>query len=80
MRYYQSMKCMDQPQRELVVTDTLVSVGTNPLHFQIIEGGIPTILLEAGGGMDMSEWVGLAPKMDIMRTTRVPEYIPVVII
>jgi len=51
------------PQSELTVTDTLVSVGVNRLHFQIIEGGTPTILLEAGGGMDMTEWVDLAPRL-----------------
>ena len=51
------------PQSELAVTDTLVSVGVNRLHFQIIEGGTPTILLEAGGGMDMTEWVDLAPRL-----------------
>ena len=51
------------PQSELAVTDTLVSVGVDRLHFQIIEGGIPAILLEAGGGMDMTEWGDLAPRL-----------------
>ena len=51
------------PQGELAITDTLISVGANRLHFQIIEGGSPAILLEAGGGMDLTGWVNLAPRL-----------------
>ena len=51
------------PQAELSVIDTLVSVGGNRLHFQVIEGGSPAILLEAGGGMDLTAWADLAPRL-----------------
>ncbi|MBN2069897.1 MAG: alpha/beta fold hydrolase [Candidatus Krumholzibacteriota bacterium] len=47
----------------LTVVDTLVSVGGFRLNFRIIEGGSPTILLEAGGGMDLTEWDGIAPEL-----------------
>ncbi len=50
-----------EPERELSVIDTLISVGENRLHFRIIEGKSPAILLEAGGGFDLEEWIMLAP-------------------
>ena len=51
------------PQGELAVIDTLISVGGNSLHFQIIEGESPAILLEAGGGMDLTGWADLPPRL-----------------
>ncbi len=48
---------------EPTVIDTLVAVEGVNLNFRIIEGGSPTILLEAGGGMDLTEWEGIAPKL-----------------
>ncbi len=38
-----------------------VDVGGYNLFFRIIPGTGPTILLEAGGGMDSTEWTKLAP-------------------
>ncbi len=52
-----------EPDGGLSVIDTMITVGENRLHFQIIEGGSPTILLEAGGGMDLTEWADLAPRL-----------------
>ena len=43
--------------------DRTVNVGPCKLHFTIIKGGPLTILLEAGGGMDSSEWAALAPRL-----------------
>lgn len=49
--------------QEFEVDEILVKVGDYRLNFRIIEGGNPTILLEAGGGMDSSEWNKLAPEL-----------------
>jgi pimeloyl-ACP methyl ester carboxylesterase len=51
------------PQGESAVIDTMVSVGGNRLHFQIIEGESPAILLESGGAFDLNEWSNLAPRL-----------------
>jgi pimeloyl-ACP methyl ester carboxylesterase len=40
-----------------------VDVGGYNLNFRIIQGEGPTILLEAGGGMDSTEWNALAPRL-----------------
>ena len=48
---------------EIEAVETLVQVGKYRLNFQVIEGGNLTILLEAGGGMDLKEWNNLAPKI-----------------
>ena len=40
-----------------------VDVGGYNLNFRIIRGEGPTILLEAGGGMDSTEWNSLAPQL-----------------
>lgn len=37
------------------VVDTLVSVDGSRLNFRNIKGGNPTMLLEAGGGMDLTD-------------------------
>jgi pimeloyl-ACP methyl ester carboxylesterase len=49
-------------QEESALIDTMISVGDFSLHFNIIEGGSPTILLESGGGGDLSRWAHLAPR------------------
>lgn len=43
--------------------DTLVALDGFNLHFRIIEGGSPTILLESGGGMGLTQWNDLAPEL-----------------
>ncbi len=43
--------------------ETLVQVGKYRLNFQVIEGGSPAILLEAGGGMDSREWNSIAAEL-----------------
>jgi pimeloyl-ACP methyl ester carboxylesterase len=48
---------------EIEAVETLVQVGKYRLNFQVIEGGNLTILLEAGGGMDLKEWNNLAPRI-----------------
>ena len=48
---------------DLSVIDTMVTVGGNRLYFKIIDGSSPTILLEAGGGMDHTEWAELGPRI-----------------
>lgn len=40
---------------------TMIKIGKYHLNFQVIKGGSLTILLEAGGGMDSTEWSKLAP-------------------
>jgi len=48
---------------EFAPRDTLVAVDGAQLFFRIIDGEGPTVLLEAGGGMDSAEWKGLAPEL-----------------
>ncbi|MEZ4584826.1 MAG: alpha/beta hydrolase [Gemmatimonadales bacterium] len=43
--------------------DTLVSVGDYRLHFRVIDGARPTVLLEAAGGANASAWDQLAPRL-----------------
>jgi pimeloyl-ACP methyl ester carboxylesterase len=45
------------------VVDTLVRVDGFNLNFRIFKGGSPNILLEAGGGMDLTEWKNIAPEL-----------------
>jgi pimeloyl-ACP methyl ester carboxylesterase len=40
-----------------------VDVGGYHLHFRIVPGQDPAILLESGGGMDSAEWNALAPRL-----------------
>jgi pimeloyl-ACP methyl ester carboxylesterase len=49
--------------QEIEAVETLVQVGKYRLNFKVIEGGNLTILLEAGGGMDSTEWNNLAPEL-----------------
>lgn len=48
---------------ESTVIDTMITADGIAFHFQIIEGGKPTIVLEAGGGMDLTEWKDIAPRL-----------------
>ncbi len=48
------------PKQEIKAVETLVQIGKYRLNFQVIEGGNPTVLLEAGGGMDSREWNAVA--------------------
>lgn len=50
----------DQPPQGV---DKLVDVGGYNLHFRVIPGTGPTILLESGGGMNSTEWDSLAPRL-----------------
>jgi pimeloyl-ACP methyl ester carboxylesterase len=50
-------------RQETAALETLVQVGQYRLNFRVIEGGEPTILLEAGGGMDSGEWNKIAPAL-----------------
>jgi len=43
------------------VVDTLVPIDGFHLNFRIFKGGSPNIVLEAGGGMDLTEWDKIAP-------------------
>lgn len=52
----------EKAEGELTVIDTIVTVDGIRFHFQVIEGGEPTILLESGGGMDLSEWADIGPR------------------
>jgi pimeloyl-ACP methyl ester carboxylesterase len=54
--------------------DTLVSVQGFRLNFRIIKGGSPTILLEAGGGMDLTEWDAIAPELALKTGATVVSY------
>jgi pimeloyl-ACP methyl ester carboxylesterase len=49
--------------QQIEATEVLVPVGEHRLNFQVIQGGRPTILLEAGGGMDSRQWNALAPQL-----------------
>jgi pimeloyl-ACP methyl ester carboxylesterase len=49
--------------QEIKAVETLVQVGKYRLNFQVIEGGNPTVLLEAGGGMDSREWNAIAAEL-----------------
>jgi pimeloyl-ACP methyl ester carboxylesterase len=41
--------------------ESLVKVGSYRLNFKVIKGSSLNILLEAGGGMDSTEWTKIAP-------------------
>ena len=45
------------------IKDTLIDVGSYKLHFVISKAGEPTILLEAGGGADASQWESIQQKL-----------------
>ena len=45
------------------VEEHLVDAGSYQLNFKVIRGEGPVVLLEAGGGMDSSEWQDLVPRI-----------------
>jgi len=45
------------------VKDTLTDVGAYRLHFRVVAGRPPTIVLESGGGADASQWSTLQPQL-----------------
>jgi len=50
-------------EQEMEAVETLVEIGHIHLNFCVIPGGKPTILLEAGGGLDSREWKRLGPRL-----------------
>ncbi len=50
-------------RQEAEAVESLVQVGKYRLNFRIIEGGEPTILLEAGGGMDSRVWNNITAEL-----------------
>lgn len=60
--------------QEIETVETLVQVGEYHLNFKVIKGENLTILLEAGGGMDSSEWSRLAPEIALKTGATVVSY------
>lgn len=52
---------MTQNMKSSSVIDTLVDVGGYRLHFHVLLGSEPAVLLESGGGADATYWDVLAP-------------------
>lgn len=50
-------------ERLAQAVDRSVDVGGYHLHFRVIPGQGPAILLESGGGLDATEWNALAPRL-----------------
>ena len=55
-------------------TDKMINVGGPVLHFRVIPGCSPTILLEAGGSLDSAEWTKLEPKLHAATGAAVVSY------
>ena len=53
----------EQSHQTIEIQEKLINIGECQLNFQIIKGGSITILLEAGGGMDSTEWSKLVPEI-----------------
>ena len=53
----------EQSHTTIEIQEKLINIGECQLNFQIIKGGSITILLEAGGGMDSTEWSKLVPEI-----------------
>lgn len=58
-----SLAKIAQPDNIIETQEKLIDVGKCRLNFRIIKGGSITILFEAGGGMDSTEWSKLAPEV-----------------
>src|SRR4030042_7187394 len=56
--------------------EKLIDVGGYNLNFRIFQGESPAILLEAGGGMDSTEWNALAPRLARETSATVIPYAP----
>jgi pimeloyl-ACP methyl ester carboxylesterase len=52
---------MENNKNSYPVVDTLVDVGGYRLHFHILKGTEPAVLLESGGGADATYWDILGP-------------------
>lgn len=52
---------MENKKNNYPVVDTLVDVDGYRLHFHILPGAEPAILLESGGGADATYWAVLGP-------------------
>ena len=60
--------------QDIEAIESLISIGQYHLNFKFIKGGDLTILLEAGGGMDSTEWSGLAPDLALKTGATVVSY------
>ncbi len=64
-----AIACANRPHRGPLplapgtVLDTLIATDGQTLHFRILAGRLPAIVLEAGGGADASEWAALLPHL-----------------
>ena len=56
------------------IKDTLIDVGGHKLHFVVTRAGEPTILLEAGGGADASQWDSIQKKLAIKTNATIISY------
>jgi pimeloyl-ACP methyl ester carboxylesterase len=55
-------------------SDQMIDVGGTVLHFRVTPGCSPTILLEAGGSLDSSEWTKLQPQLHAATGAAVVSY------
>jgi pimeloyl-ACP methyl ester carboxylesterase len=55
-------------------SDKMIDVGGTVLHFRVTPGCSPTILLEAGGSLDSSEWTKLQPQLHAATGAAVVSY------
>jgi pimeloyl-ACP methyl ester carboxylesterase len=55
-------------------SDKMIDVGGTVLHFRVTPGCSPTILLEAGGSLDTSEWTKLQPQLHAATDAAVVSY------
>lgn len=59
---------------QVAVEDTMIKVSDHSLHFIITRGGEPTILLEAGGGADASQWESIQQKLALQTKATIISY------
>jgi pimeloyl-ACP methyl ester carboxylesterase len=55
-------------------SDKMIDVGGASLHFRVTPGCSPTIVLEAGGSLDSSEWSKIQPKLHAATGSAVVSY------
>jgi pimeloyl-ACP methyl ester carboxylesterase len=55
-------------------SDKMIDVGGTVLHLRVTPGCSPTILLEAGGSLDSSEWTKLQPQLHAATGAAVVSY------
>jgi len=56
-----------EKQKDPLIRDTFADVGGYRLHFRIVDGRSPAIVLESGGGADASQWSTL--QLQLARAT-----------